>query len=130
MSLEATEINLETKKRELQNDIVDTERQIIGHVYNISLMRERTDLLNRAKNLARQGLNIARQQFIDGTISSEDMILAVKKNYQAETEYLELLVDHKIALIQLANQTQWDFENNVSIREEIEQIIDTIIVPN
>ena len=127
MFLEATKINLETKKRQLKNDVYDTQRQITGHIFTINLMQERIDLLTRAKNLAEQVMLIARQQFIEETITSEDLILSVKKNYQAQVEYLQLLVDHKVALIQLANQTQWDFEKNISIREELEAIIASII---
>ena len=127
MFLEATKINLETKKRQLKNDVYDTQRQITGHIFTINLMQERIDLLTRAKNLAEQVMLIARQQFIEETITSEDLILSVKKNYQAQVEYLQLLVDHKVALIQLANQTQWDFERNISIREELEAIIASIV---
>jgi outer membrane protein TolC len=125
--LEASKNNLEVKKRQRQNDIYDTQRQITGHIFTINLMQERIDLLTRAKDLAEQGMLIARQQFIEGDISSEDLILSVKKNYQAQVEFLQLLVDHKVALIQLANQTQWDFEKNVSIRAELEAIIASII---
>lgn len=127
MFLDAAKNNLEVKKRQRQNDIYDTQRQITGHIFTINLMQERIDLLTRAKDLSEQGMLIARQQFIDGTISSEDLILSVKKNYQAQVEFLQLLVDHKVALIQLANQTQWDFEKNVSIRAELEEIIDSIL---
>jgi len=93
-------------------------------------VQERIDLINRAKELAERNMKIAREKFINGTLSAEDLILAVTTNYTAQIQYLQLVVSYKNALIQLANQTQWDFEKNISIREEIEKIIDNVIVYN
>lgn len=130
MRVESAKINLETQRRQLENDITDTKRQIIGHIYNIRNMQERIDLISRAKELAERSMKIAREKFINGGLSSEDLILAVTTNYTAQIQYLQLVVSYKNALIQLANQTQWDFEKNRSIREEIEKIIDNVIAYN
>jgi len=127
MRVKAKEIDFAQKKRQLVNDKFDTKRQILGHLYEIELMQERIELIRRARERAIQGLTIARRQFTEGNISIEDLLLAIRKEFESKGEYLNLLIDYKNTLIQLANQTQWDFEKNKSIRKEIELLIDTII---
>jgi len=127
MLVRAKEIELEQQKRHLKNDMIDTRRQVISYTYTIEMMQERLELITRARNIAELGLNIARQQFKNETLSVEDLILSIKKDYEARNEYLSLIINYKNTLIRLANQTQWDFEKNKSIRSEIEQIIKKII---
>ncbi|MFC1553081.1 TolC family protein, partial [candidate division KSB1 bacterium] len=130
MSIESKKIKLETAKRQLQNDIIDTERQILGHVHNINTIEKKVDLINRAMVLAEKGMNIGIQQFRAGELSAEDLILGVNKYFQTRVEYLQLVIDYKTALISLSNQTQWDFENNKSLKDEVVVLIDNILKSN
>ncbi|MFC1557404.1 TolC family protein [candidate division KSB1 bacterium] len=127
MVVEAAEVEYDKKKRQLQNDILDTERQVLAYLYTFDMIKEQIELIGKARDSARRGLEIARNQFEEGAISGEDLILAVNRDYQAKREYLRSFIDYKNALIRLANQTQWDYENNKGLRTEIEQLIESII---
>jgi outer membrane protein TolC len=127
LAVNAKEVDYQQKKRQFANDIYDTRRQILGHLYMFEMMQERIELIRRARESASRALVIAKQQFETGEISTEDIILAVNKDFIAKQEYLNLLMDYKSTLIEIANQTQWDFEKNKSIREEIEKLIEEII---
>jgi len=127
MLVEAKSVNLELRKRQLQNDISDTRRQVIAYIYTIEMMQERIELIRRARDISAHGLDLALKQFKEDAIPAEDLILALNKSYEAKTEYLNLIVDYKNALIRLANQTQWDYEKNKSIRKELETFIESII---
>ncbi|MFC1563367.1 TolC family protein [candidate division KSB1 bacterium] len=126
--IESSEIQLESTKRELHNDISDTKRQVLANLYTINNMQKRIELISRAKDISKQALTLAAVQFREGRISAEDVLLAVNKNYEAETEFLRLIVDYKNSIVRLANQTQYDFEKDICIRDEIEKMINTILM--
>ncbi|MCP4726406.1 MAG: TolC family protein, partial [bacterium] len=125
--VEAAEIQLEATKRDLENDISDTKRQVLANIYTINNMLSRIDIVFKAREISEKVLRIAVAEFRNGKISAEDMLLAVNKNHEAEVEYLKLIVDYKNSLVRLANQTQYDFEKGTRIRDEIEKMIDTIL---
>ncbi|MFC1493509.1 TolC family protein [candidate division KSB1 bacterium] len=128
--VESAEIQLEVKKRDLENDISDTERQVLANLYTINNMKKRIEIVSQARKISEKVLRIATDEFREGKISAEDVLLTVNKNYEAEVEYLKLIVDYKNSLVRLANQTQYDFEKGIRIRDEIEKMIDTIIEEN
>ncbi len=125
--VESAEIQLEATKRDLQNDISDTKRQIMANINTINNMKRRIEIVSRAREISKKVIDIAIAEFRNDKISTEDVLLAVNKNYEAEVEYIRLIVDYKNSLVRLTNQTQYDFERGIRIRAEIEKKIETLL---
>ncbi|NTV03412.1 TolC family protein, partial [bacterium] len=89
--------------------------QVNAALSNLAESRARLDVLARSVEVATRGLDISRQRFDNGDITSQELALDRSRLTQASLAYLDAFIQYQLAGADLRRQTLWDFEAGRSL---------------
>ncbi len=95
--------------------------QVNAALSNLAESRARLDVLARSVEVATRGLDISRQRFDNGDITSQELALDRSRLTQASLAYLDAFIQYQLAGADLRRQTLWDFEGGRSLVAEAEE---------
>ena len=104
-SLKTSENSMEQEKIQIEMDIRQTYRNLKNLVYQISIAEKSVE--NAQKTYA---LNLEKYQ--NGDLTSMDLKQFSDQLTQQKNSLTTARINYKLGLLQLKNQTLWDFENN------------------
>jgi len=113
--LEIQKSNRELRKRIVEQDRINFERQILLKVQQFELVRNQVKLALRAYEVAQKRNEITRKRYLIGKISITDLNLAIREQEEARVSYVNALQAFWLAYYEIRFLTLYDFENDVPL---------------
>lgn len=104
-NLKSTEINLEQEQISIKMEIRQTYRSLKNLVYQISIAEKSVENAQKTYEL-----NL--EKYENGDLTSMDLKQFSDQLTQKKNSLTTARINYKLGLLQLKNQTLWDFENN------------------
>lgn len=85
-------------------------REISSAIDEISENKNRLHIAQRRADIAQRSYTISLHRFENGDITSQELALEQQRLASAKRDYLDVLIDYKLAVSDLTRKTMYDFE--------------------
>jgi len=112
VNVRRSELNMEESKESLRKRILNTVTNFNEYLARSLNMKQSVEL---AENITKYSID----QYENGEISLQDLLQIVNSHEETELKFLDVYLGYKRALLDLKVITYFDFENNVSVLDEL-----------
>ncbi len=107
----AAQTHLQAAKYDMEEQRVSILREIRGALDDIQETKNRLHISKRRTEIAQRSYNISLHRFENGDITSQELALDQQRLAAAKRDFLDVLIDYKLALSDLTRKTMYDFEH-------------------
>ncbi|MFC1544110.1 TolC family protein [Gemmatimonadota bacterium] len=114
---------LEKVNRGLEEATLNIERQVRDVVDRVEEAQDRLVLLVQSVDAAERSYRLSVEQFEAGSLNTQDLILTQNRYADARRSYLGAYLDYRRALLDLEDQTYWDWERDRPLLETLRELL-------
>jgi outer membrane protein TolC len=100
------------------------QREVQGIVDRVMEAQSRLDLLVTSVNAAERSYRLSLQQFENGALDSQDILLTQSRLADSKQSYLNAYLDYRRALVDLMRRTYWDWEFDQPLIATLDTYVD------
>ncbi|MEM8525410.1 MAG: TolC family protein [Bacteroidota bacterium] len=116
--LETAKSNQELTRRQVSQEKISFEREILLKVQQLDLVRNQVGLANRTYEVAKKTNNITRQRYLVGKIGVTELNIALGQEETSRQAYVRALQSFWTAYYELRRLTLYDFINDRPLIQE------------
>ncbi len=111
----SSSINIERDRLAIEETQANIESQITMAVENLQEYQSRALSMEKNAEIAMQLTTESLQRLSDGSLSTQDVLRMIERQYDTERNFLSAYLSYRRALRSLATNTYYDFENNLPL---------------
>jgi outer membrane protein TolC len=120
--LAATRAQIDTVKLSAEEEIKSIKSEIREAYRNLMNQKRQIEIAEKSIKNAELTYAINLERYRNGDLSSKDLQFYQLQLSQQRLSLVQALINNKLALLDLKIRTLWDFENNRSVLDELEDI--------
>ena len=113
--IEASRISLVKTDLTIEETRANIRAEVTTAVANLEEYQNRALSMQENANVAQQLTNESIQRFSDGSISAQDVLRIVERQYDTEQNFLDAYLGYRRSLQSLMTQTYYDFEKGLPL---------------
>ncbi|MCG2717181.1 MAG: TolC family protein [Candidatus Marinimicrobia bacterium] len=105
----------------LENTRFEITREVRDIVRSVEETKNRLSIYEQNQQVAELTYRISRMRFESGDINSRELALEQERLSKSQLAYLNAYITYQLTVADLKRKTLWDFENNRSYLENINE---------
>ncbi|MCP4728103.1 MAG: TolC family protein [bacterium] len=121
LDVEREQVSLKDKELALENQRLVIRLQIENILNSIQSARDRMEIYEKTEDVAQKQYDINAERYNIGEITTEELYQKSVRLKNTKLNVLDSKIQYLMAVAQLNQQTYWDFMNNRTLKETLDQ---------
>ena len=118
ISLDRLDVDIEERRNSIRKDVINA-------IINLNENQTRALKMQESVNIAKEITGTSINRYKNNEISLQDLIQIVSRQKETEENLLDSYLEYRNAILQLMIRTYYDYENNISLIDELKSNGDT-----
>jgi len=115
--IQAEMVDVRRRKLEIEERRERIKKDIINELTNMREYQQRSLNMQQSRDTSQRFVELSMEQYADNDISLQDLLQIVRQHKETELKFLDTYMGYRYALLDLMNETFYDFENSQSLTD-------------